>query len=207
MADLSRDDIDRLIFFEQAREQAERDHQHDPTDIMAIIRWGGALLELAHFRQGEEAYEMIEQASEKFKQALKINPRKHDALWCLGNAYTSKGFLSTNEDTAHGAFKDASDCFKKALREDPSSEVYQKALEMTAKAPALYAELQKQLKASQLGSGSESGMRMGGQKQSTKSSKDGWYDFGGWVLLIGITVGIMALARNSQPVAVGPPAK
>lgn len=59
----------------------------------------------------------------------------------------------------------------------------------------------------QLGSGSESGMRMGGQKQSTKSSKDGWYDFGGWVLLIGITVGIMALARNSQPVAVGPPAK
>ena len=30
--------------------------------LQAIIRWGGALLELAHFRQGEEAYEMIEQA-------------------------------------------------------------------------------------------------------------------------------------------------
>lgn len=30
--------------------------------LQAIIRWGGALLELAHFRQGKEAYEMIEQA-------------------------------------------------------------------------------------------------------------------------------------------------
>ena len=32
--------------------------------VQAIIRWGGALLELAHFRQGDEAYEMIEQVAE-----------------------------------------------------------------------------------------------------------------------------------------------
>ena len=58
--------------------------------MQAIIRWGGALLELAHFQQGPEAYQMIEEAAAKFKEALRINPRKHDALWCLGNAYTSQ---------------------------------------------------------------------------------------------------------------------
>lgn len=59
-------------------------------NVQAIIRWGGALLELAHFQQGPQANEMIDEAATKFKEALKINPRKHDALWCLGNAYTSQ---------------------------------------------------------------------------------------------------------------------
>jgi Plant specific mitochondrial import receptor subunit TOM20 len=29
--------------------------------VQALTRWGGALLELAHFRQGVEAYEMIDE--------------------------------------------------------------------------------------------------------------------------------------------------
>lgn len=112
-------------------------------------------------------------------------------------------------------------------------------------APALYAELQKQLRASQVravialcalrqaqgvmahsrsesvqgrvqhaepasavqAGGGEGSIRMGGGPQKSKTSHDAWYDLGGWVLMIGITVGVMALARNSQPVAALPPAK
>ncbi len=36
--------------------------------MQALTKWGGALLELAHFRQGGEAYEMIEEAIAKFEQ-------------------------------------------------------------------------------------------------------------------------------------------
>ena len=35
-------------------------------------------------------------------QALAIDARRHDALWCLGNAYTSQGFLSA--EAASGAW-------------------------------------------------------------------------------------------------------
>lgn len=65
-----------------------------PVAPQALTKWGGALLELAHFRQGAEAYEMIEEAIGKFEQALSLDAARHDALWCLGNAFTSQGFLS-----------------------------------------------------------------------------------------------------------------
>ena len=79
----------------------------------ALTKWGGALLELAHFRQGGDAYEMIEEAVLKFEGALKIDAKRHDALWCLGNAYTSQGFLSQDSAAATEYFEKAGGCFKK----------------------------------------------------------------------------------------------
>jgi tetratricopeptide (TPR) repeat protein len=98
-----------------------------------LTRWGGALLELAHFRQGQDSIDMVQDAVAKLEEALRINPRKHDALWCLGNAHTSQGFLVTETYKANAYFKKAARCFRRALDEDPNNELYQKALEMTEK--------------------------------------------------------------------------
>ncbi|BDA41634.1 probable mitochondrial import receptor subunit TOM20 [Coccomyxa sp. Obi] len=192
METLGRDELERLMFFEQAREQEEQKYKQNNQDVVALTRWGGALLELAHFRQGVEAYGMIQEAAEKFKMALAIEPGKHDALWCLGNAYTSQGFLTTETSQALEFFEQATECFKKALQEEPTNDVYKKALEMTHQAPQLHAELQKQIHASQFGESSASATR-------PKSTSDFWYDVAGWVLLGGIIVGWVALARSSTP--------
>lgn len=216
-----------------------------PPNRQALTRWGGALLELAHFCQGGEAYEKIQQvrrggwwrgargtgrrsgsregrrggsgpaprnprpalqpsrhprarpqAIDKFDEALAIDPRKHDALWCLGNAFTSQGFLTADAGAAAALFTRAASAFKRALAEDPTSDVYRKALEMTAKAPALHAELQKQLHASQTGGGGGGG---GGKARSASAATptaDLWWDVAGWVALGAIVVGVVALTRG-----------
>ena len=167
----------------------------------ALTRWGGALLELAHFCHGAEAYEKISTAVSKFDEALAIDPKKHDALWCLGNAYTSQGFLTADSGAAAALFKRAAGCFERALAEDPGSEVYRKALEMTSKAPELHEELQKQLHASQVGggggtssSGGGGGGGVGGGGQQAKS--EFWWDVAGWVALSAVVVGVVALSRG-----------
>jgi len=109
------------MFFEQAREQAEKDFSSNSRDAQvntrsdapcdaaspqpchtaasgaahpvvqrlgpalannasslahfcrqALTRWGGALLELAHFRQGEDAYRMIEQVHPSAPQSQQL---------------------------------------------------------------------------------------------------------------------------------------
>lgn len=183
------------MFFEQAREQEEAKWRANKQDSVALTRWGGALLELAHFRQGQDAYDMIQQASDKFKMALDIEPSKHDALWCLGNAYTSQGFLTTETMRALDFFEQATDCFRKALHEEPTNDVYKKALDMTAQAPQLHAELQKQIAGSQIGEMPLGGG--GGGSKKKKTSTDIWYDVAGWVLLGGIMFGWVSLAKNT----------
>lgn len=100
-------DAERKNFYEMARQQAEEQYKQNNQDCAALTRWGGALLELANFVPGEEASDLVKDAVDKFKEALAIEPRKHEALWCLGNAYTSQGFLSTSKSLATGMFAKA----------------------------------------------------------------------------------------------------
>jgi hypothetical protein len=59
-----------MLFFEEARHRAEADHQINPEDAHVLTRWGGALLELAHFRQGTDSIELIEQVRDSRLNAI-----------------------------------------------------------------------------------------------------------------------------------------
>lgn len=98
-------DLERKRFFQSALKDAEADFRKNDKDAVALTRWGGALLELANFQPGEEAAAMVDDAVTKFQMALSIEPKKHDTLWCLGNAYTSQGFLSANRSSALTLFR------------------------------------------------------------------------------------------------------
>ena len=53
----------------------------------------------------------------KLEEALQINPAKHDALWCLGNAHTSFAFLTPDLDEARPYLDKATGFFQRAADE------------------------------------------------------------------------------------------
>lgn len=46
-----------------------------------------------------------------------INPKKHDTLWCLGNAHTSQAFLIPDLEEAKVYFDKAAEYFQLAVEE------------------------------------------------------------------------------------------
>eukprot|EP00250_Pteridium_aquilinum_P001560 c11752_g1_i1 orf=132-770(+) len=190
---LPSEEYERLLFFESARDKAAETYQHAPEDTDNLTRWGGALLELAQFQQGQESLDMVQDAVSKLEEARKINPLKSDTLWCLGNAHTTHGFLITEGDQAKNYFQKASECFQQALEVEPNNELFRKAVEMSEKAPALHQELQAQLTAQPATFGAPTGASDGGhtskgQKKKGKNN-DFKYDILGWVML---AVGVFA---------------
>ncbi|KAB1225812.1 Mitochondrial import receptor subunit TOM20, partial [Morella rubra] len=138
-------------------------------------------------------------AISKLDEALLINPAKHDALWCLGNAHTAYGFLTPDLDDAKGSFDKAHDCFQKAVDEDPANELYRKSLEVTAKAPELHMELQRSMLGQQTLGG---GVSASNEKSSKKKNSDLKYDIFGWVIL---AVGIVAWVGMAKSQVTPPP--
>lgn len=57
------------------------------------------------------------EAISKLEEALLVNPKKHDTLWCLGNAHTSHAFLTPDQDEAKEYFDKAALYFQQALDE------------------------------------------------------------------------------------------
>ncbi|GAU41085.1 hypothetical protein TSUD_139880 [Trifolium subterraneum] len=199
------DDFDRILFFEHARKIAETEYIKNPLDADNLTRWGGALLELSQFQNLPESKKMTQDAISKLEEALTVNPNKHDALWCLGNALTSQAFLNPDPDEAKVHFDKAAVYFQQAVDEEPSNELYRKSLEVAAKAPELHVEIHKhglgQQSAGAAGPSSSSGTKT--QKKKKDSTLK--YDILGWVILAVGIVAWVGFAKSNLPPPPPPP--
>ncbi|KAM5582010.1 mitochondrial import receptor subunit TOM20-like [Rosa sericea] len=167
--DLQHNDFDRILFFEHARKTAEATHAKNPSDADNLTRWAGALLELSQFQNVQESKIMIQDAISKLEEVLVLKPKKHDALWCLGNAHTSHAFLTPDAEEAKEYFDTAAEYFKKAVAEEPGNDLYRKSLEVSAKAA------------------------------KKKKSSDLKYDIFGWIILAVGIVAWVGFGKSNVP--------
>ncbi|XP_050134405.1 mitochondrial import receptor subunit TOM20-like [Malus sylvestris] len=180
-----------------------------PLVAYNLTRWAGALLELSQFQNVLESKKMTQDAISKLEEALLINPRKHDALWCLGNAQTARTFSAPDQNEARVYFERASQCFQKALNEEPGNDLYRKSFEVAAKGPQLYSDLRKH-GLGQLGMEAAAGARagagpsasIGGKTTKKNKCSNLKYDVCGWIIF---AVGIFAWLRYAKSHAPPPP--
>ncbi|CAN8304144.1 unnamed protein product [Cochlearia groenlandica] len=201
--DFSASEFERLLMFEHTRKSSESRYIDDPLDSENLLKWGGALLELSQFQSVTDAKQMLNEAVSKLEEALTINPGKHQALWCIGNAYTSQGFLTPDTDEAKLNFDKAAEYFERAENEDPGNEIYRKSLEVSSKAIELHMEIHKHGMMQQaLGGGGGGGSSASSNATSGKKKKnnDFAYDVCGWIILAFGIVAWVGMAKS-----VGPP--
>ncbi|XVE85316.1 hypothetical protein DITRI_Ditri17bG0081900 [Diplodiscus trichospermus] len=194
--EFSQADFDRLLLSEHTRKTSELNYAKDPLDAENLTKWGGALLELAQFQTVSDAKTMIADAISKLDEALMINPSKHETLWCMGNVYSTSAFMTTDQDEAKVSFDKAAQFFQRAVVADPGNELYQKSLEVAAKAPELHMEFQKAAADQQSMGGASSASSTA---NVAKKNSDLKYDIFGWAIL---AVGIAAwvgMAKSHVP--------
>ncbi|GER46798.1 mitochondrial import receptor subunit TOM20 [Striga asiatica] len=211
--DMSIEIEQRISFFKLARSTAEDTYAKNPLDADNLTRWGSVLLELSQFENEPPVSKKMVQgnwlcsidAIDKLEEALVINPAKHEALWCLGNAYTANAFLIPDFDEAKVHFDKAAQYFEQAVALEPKNEYYQKSLEVSAKAPQLHVEIHKHGLGQQAMAPEPSSSTS--TRQSTKRSKssDLKYDICGWIILAVGIVAWVGFAKANMPPPPPPP--
>ncbi|KAJ0260560.1 Mitochondrial import receptor subunit TOM20-4 [Hirschfeldia incana] len=195
-------DIERLMFFEHARKTAEATYIKNPLDADNLLRWGGALLELSQFQNSAASKQMILDCISKLEEALLIDPKMHSALWCIGNAHTSYGFMIPDEIVANDHFQKASHYFEQALDEQPEKDLYRKSLELASKAPELHKAAHSQGSGPQALGGLGGSSSSGGSSSKTvkkKKNSDLKYDVLGWVILAAGIATWISFAKSQMP--------
>ncbi|KAG2297755.1 hypothetical protein Bca4012_054932 [Brassica carinata] len=197
-------DMESVILFEHIRKACEAQHAKDPLDSDNLLKWAGSLIELAQFQTVPDAKWFISDAISKLEKVVTLDPGKHQALWCLGNAYTTQAFLFPDTDVAKGHFDKAVEYLQRAVDEDPGNEIYRKALDVAKKGPEMLMELkQNQMMQQALGGGGGGGggpSNASGGKKNKKKNNDFTYDVCGWIIL---ACGIVAWVGMAK--ALGPP--
>ncbi|XVF02750.1 hypothetical protein REPUB_Repub04eG0200700 [Reevesia pubescens] len=196
--EFSQADFDRLLLAEHTRKTSELNYAKDPLDAENLAKWGGALLELAQFQTVSDAKNMINDSISKLDEALMINPSKHETLWFMGNAYSTSAFMNPDLDEAKVSFEKAALFFQRAVDADPGNELYQKSLEVAAKAPELHMEFQKAA-ASQQSIGEASSASSATDAAKKKKSSDLKYDIFGWIILAVGIVAWVGMAKSNVP--------
>lgn len=196
-------DFERLLMAEHIRSTAEAAYTKNPYDADNLTRWGGALLELSQFGNINESKKMLKDAVSKLDEALAINPAKHEAMWGLGNVYTTQGFLNPDHDEAQILFEQASELFQKAVDECPGNENYLLSLANASKASELHNEVHKAggLAQTQQALGGGGGASSSNAKRGSgkKKSNDLMYDVCGWIILAVGIVTWVGMAKSHMP--------
>lgn len=144
---------------------------------------------------------MVLEAISRLEEALLVDPKRPDTLWCLGNAHTSHAFLTPDMDEAREYFSSAAKCFQQALDEEPDNELYQKSLEVAHKAPELHKEIHKHGFSQQAmgSSGPSTSSGSGAKTAKKKRSSDLKYDIFGWIILAVGIVAWVGFAKSHVP--------
>ncbi|CAH2080133.1 unnamed protein product [Thlaspi arvense] len=193
------EDLERLAFFDYALKAAEATYIKNPLDADNLTRWGGALLEVSQIQNPSESKLMLQDAISKLEEALLINPKKHDALWIIGNAHTSIGFLTPDETEARDNFDKATHYFQQAVDEQPENENYQRSLALTSKAPELHTAVHQHGLGPQPLGGAAGPSSTNSKTMKKKKNSDLKYDVLGWVILaVGIVTWIN-FAKSQMP--------
>lgn len=197
--EFSEANFEALLMFEHVRQTAEENYEKNPLDADNLTKWGGALIELAQCQSSGDAKNMIKDGISKLEEALVIDPAKHDALWCIGNANTSYGFLTPDFDEAKIYFDKATEYFQRAIDEDPGNELYSKSLELTLRAPEIHNEIHKSGGMPETIERGPSASSSANMKKKKKKSSDLKYDIAGWIILAVGIVAWVGMAKSHMP--------
>ncbi|CAH8349845.1 unnamed protein product [Eruca vesicaria subsp. sativa] len=197
-------DVERFLLFDHVRKACEAQFAKNPLDSDNLLKWAGSLIELAQFQTIPDANVMLNDAISKLEDVLTWNPRKHQALCCLGNAYTTQAFLHPDADVAKGHFDKAAEYLQRAENEDPGNEIYRKALDDALRGPEMLMQLkQDEMMQQALAGGGGGGNANGGKtNKKRKKNNDFTYDVCGWMIL---ACGIVAWVSMAKSLAPPPP--